>query len=210
MSQIVETLKKKGDTSVDVYPNIITDNIPASAVTSAKIADGAITSAKIANGAINTDVMMVDGYVTTRKLANDAVTSDKIADDAIFTNAIQDGVVTADKIDFALYYHNVIVNAVSGATTYQFLVQIISKKSTAYTYDDLLGYMYTVIGDQVPAGHLINGEGHISAYSDDLEATIYSYQGTALGTPIVNYDLGNFDSHSIVPYTPINIFTSTY
>lgn len=69
MSEILQTLRKKNDTSVEVYPNIKSDNIPANAVTTAKILDGAVTTAKIG-----------DGSVTTAKIGDGAVTLDKVED----------------------------------------------------------------------------------------------------------------------------------
>lgn len=67
MSEILQTLRKKNDTSVEVYPNIKSDNIPADAITTAKILDGAITTAKINDGAVTT-AKINDGAVTTDKL----------------------------------------------------------------------------------------------------------------------------------------------
>ena len=52
MSEILQTLRKKNDTLVEVYPNIKSDNIPANAITTAKINDGAVTSSKIGDGSI--------------------------------------------------------------------------------------------------------------------------------------------------------------
>lgn len=54
MSEILQTLRKKNDTSVEVYPNIKRDNIPSDAITTAKILDGAVTTAKINDGSVTT------------------------------------------------------------------------------------------------------------------------------------------------------------
>ncbi len=69
MSEILQTLRKKNDTSVEVYPNIKSDNIPSGAVTEAKINDGAVTENKIGSGA-----------VTSSKIGDGAVTLDKVED----------------------------------------------------------------------------------------------------------------------------------
>lgn len=69
MSEILQTLRKKNDTSVEVYPNIKSDNIPADAITTAKILDGAVTENKINTGA-----------VTSSKIGDGAVTLDKVED----------------------------------------------------------------------------------------------------------------------------------
>ena len=118
MSKVYETLKKKNDTSVEVYPNIERTNIPDgaintakvedasittnkivdSAVTTAKINNGAVTESKLADGSVNTD-KIADGNVTTDKLDDDAVTTAKIQDDAVTTNKINNGAVTSDKLD---------------------------------------------------------------------------------------------------------------
>ena len=55
MSELLTTLHKKGDTSVDVYPNIKSDNIPNNAVTSDKISANAVTTTKIVDNAVTLD-----------------------------------------------------------------------------------------------------------------------------------------------------------
>lgn len=52
MSKVYETLKKKNDPSVEVYPNIEAQNIPSNAVDTSKINDGAITTNKISDEAV--------------------------------------------------------------------------------------------------------------------------------------------------------------
>ena len=117
MSKVYETLKKKNDTTVEVYPNIERTNIPDgaintvkiednsittnkivdSAVTTAKINNGAVTESKLADGSVNTD-KIADGNVTTNKLDDEAVTTAKIHDDAVTTAKINDGAVTSNKL----------------------------------------------------------------------------------------------------------------
>ena len=98
MSKVYETLKKKNDTSVEVYPNIERQNIPNGAVNSAKIEDGSITTSKLN-----------DGSTTTSKIADNSITSAKIYDGAVTSAKISDGAVTSAKLSFHLYEHNIIV-----------------------------------------------------------------------------------------------------
>lgn len=67
MADILQTLKLQSDPSTNVYPNILEGNIPSSAVTTDKVANGNITTVKIADEAITTD-----------KLEDDSVTVDKL------------------------------------------------------------------------------------------------------------------------------------
>lgn len=117
MSDIITTLHKKGDNTVNVYPNIKNENIPsasitqdklangsvgtnqlvANAVTSAKIASSAVTSAKIASGAV-TNTKIENGAVTTDKLANGAVDNTKISPNSIATSQIINNAVTYSKL----------------------------------------------------------------------------------------------------------------
>ena len=62
-----QTLREKDNPTNDVYPNIKTQNIPDSGVTTAKIANYAITADKIANA-----------NITTSKIQNGAVTLSKL------------------------------------------------------------------------------------------------------------------------------------
>ena len=117
MSKIHTTLHKKGDSSVEIYPNIETENIPsgaitqdkmangsigtnqilANAITSAKISSNAITSGKLATSSVTTDKIN-DGAVTTSKLANGSVDNNKLASDSVRTTNIKNGAVTYDKL----------------------------------------------------------------------------------------------------------------
>lgn len=96
MATKITTLKGKtsGD---DVYPNVLTQNIPDGGVTTAKIADSSITSGKVADGAITT-TKIGDGNVTTAKIPDSAITTAKIADDAVTTAKVGTGAITNTKI----------------------------------------------------------------------------------------------------------------
>lgn len=67
MADIIQTLHLENDPTTNVFPNIKNENIPASAVTTIKIADGSIISTK-----------MADQCVTTRTIDDQAVTVDKL------------------------------------------------------------------------------------------------------------------------------------
>lgn len=63
--------------------------------------DNAVTESSIATGAV-TNTKLGDGSVTSAKIGTGAISSyDKIGDDVIQARNLDDGAVTADKIDFA-------------------------------------------------------------------------------------------------------------
>ena len=97
MSDTITTLKKKGDSSINIYPNIKRDNIPNGGVSTSKIEDLAITTAKINDLAITT-AKIQNQAVETSKIKDSAVTSDKIADASVTSNKIANNSVTASKI----------------------------------------------------------------------------------------------------------------
>lgn len=98
MSKVHETLKRKNDTSVEVYPNIERENIPNGAVNTAKLEDGSVTNAKIYDASINS-LKIIDGAVLTNKIHDAAVTTDKLADGSVTTDKINDAAVTTAKIN---------------------------------------------------------------------------------------------------------------
>lgn len=118
MSDIITTLHKKGDNTINVYPNIKNENIPsasitgdklangsvgtnqlvANAVTSAKIASSAVTASKIATGAVS-NTKIEDGAVTTAKLANGSVSNSKLASNAVSTSNIINEAITYGKLE---------------------------------------------------------------------------------------------------------------
>lgn len=107
MSELIKTLHKKGDASVEIYPNIKPANIPASAINTSKLEDNSITTSKITDGAV-TNEKIADGSITTAKIGDNAITyakiamgsitNDKIADGAVITAKIEDNAVTNAKI----------------------------------------------------------------------------------------------------------------
>ena len=96
MPDIITTLKTTTNQD-NVYPNIKTNNIPDSGVTTQKIADNAVTTNKFADNAVTT-IKILDGNITTNKIADNAVTTAKIADSAVTTAKIADNNITHQKL----------------------------------------------------------------------------------------------------------------
>ena len=105
MSEVITTLNKKGDRSVEIYPNIKEANIPTGAVTTGKLADGAVTTGKLADGAVTTG-KIDDGAVTAVKIADGAITSLKIGTGAVTESRIANGSITASKFGYHLAHHH--------------------------------------------------------------------------------------------------------
>lgn len=97
MAKIYETLRKKSDPSIEVYPNIESQNIPNGAVTETKIGTNAITTGKLANNSVNSN-KLADGSVSTTKLVDSSVTNTKIADNSISNVKMQSGSVGTSNI----------------------------------------------------------------------------------------------------------------
>lgn len=106
MPDIITTLKTTTNQD-NVYPNIKTNNIPDSGVTTQKIADNAISSNKIQDGAITElklanycvdENNIINGAVAERCLDSEAVTTSKIADNAVTHQKLGNNSVYGDKI----------------------------------------------------------------------------------------------------------------
>ena len=190
MADIITTLHKKGDNTVNVYPNIKGENIPsasitqdklangsvgtnqivANAVTSAKIANNAVTASKIASNAV-TNTKIEDGAVTTSKLANGAVDNSKIATGAISNSHIQDGTIMHQKLSSGLnkqiyrYTHNVLLrvdDSVNGYINVSF--QFTNNYSIPYTsFSDVIQALKDkyAISDPIIANGLYKDEFYI-------------------------------------------------
>jgi Arc/MetJ family transcription regulator len=96
-------------TSIFTRTQIATDDLLASAVTTAKIADGSITADKIADGTIIAADIAANA-VTTSELANDAVQANNILNGAVTTAKIDTAAVTGDKIGLTAINANNIVD----------------------------------------------------------------------------------------------------
>lgn len=190
MSEIITTLHKKGDSTVNVYPNIKASNIPNNAITSSKINDGAVTNPKIADGAVGeskiidgsvTSPKIYTGAVTTDKLANGAVTSDKLAtgsvdniklaSNSVGSSNIIDGSVNGNKLNNLLllaifrYTHNILLRVDDANVGYinvnfQFVNNIDTPYTTFSQIITALKEKYTV-GDMLVANGLYKDESYI-------------------------------------------------
>lgn len=124
MSELIKTLHKKGDASVEIYPNIKRDNIPSNAINNDKLDVNAVGTLNINDLAVTTPKLMAE-CVTTTKIGKNAVTRDKIGyeavgedeigekqiktyhldDGSVTEDKIYSGAVTKDKLNFSLYYY---------------------------------------------------------------------------------------------------------
>ena len=98
MAVIITTVHKKGDSTIDVYPNIKASNIPNNAITASKINTGAVTNPKLADNSVG-ESKIIDGSVTASKIYTGAVTNVKLSNNAVTTAKIDNGAVTTSKID---------------------------------------------------------------------------------------------------------------
>ena len=137
MSKVYETLKKKNDTSVEVYPNIERQNIPDGAINTAKLEDNSITTNKIRNDA-----------VTTSKINNGAVTTAKIADGAITNAKIGIGEVHGINLNFAIFEH--IYECTDSVTHISYIIRFVSPHQPFNDAVDLFDYLYTYYGVNAP------------------------------------------------------------
>ena len=76
---------------------IVTADLSANVVTTAKILDANVTTAKLADDAVTT-IKITDANVTTAKIADSNVTTAKIADSAITTAKVNDSAITTAKV----------------------------------------------------------------------------------------------------------------
>lgn len=93
----IQTLREKDNPSNNVYPNVLPQNIPANAITTAKIVDEAVTSNKIAPISI-TSAKIVPEAVTGDKIASGAVSSSRLASNSVTTAKIVDEAITEAKL----------------------------------------------------------------------------------------------------------------
>lgn len=193
MSEILQTLRKKNDTSVEVYPNIKSDNIPADAITTAKILNGAVTYDKLEGNIqdvvtrFNTiyDAEDDEMSVASINVSDDVNTSNINASNKITTNDLE---VTNDEIIVDgnpikhLYKHiiNCKLKDTNTNVTSVFAMNILSKESNAVTtFNDLL----TLLKNEHCEYQLIMENGHdvpayISSFDNDMINIYASNDGT--------------------------------
>lgn len=194
MSDLIKTLHNKGDNTVNVYPNIKSDNIPDDAITTAKISDNAITTAKISNNAITnsklagssvtsakiensavTTTKLGAGSVTSDKISSEAVTTGKLFDRAVTTAKIENGAVTTDKLgngavtnaklgDNAVMENNIFNNAVTSNKIANGVVTPAKLTFTLYNYGGWIETSNYYISFEV-----ITAENYLDIYSMTLQ-----------------------------------------
>lgn len=171
MAEILQDLKLQSDPATIVRPNIVSDNIPADAVNTAKIEDGAVTTDKLDDGAVTT-AKLDDGAVTTAKIDDGAVTTDKIANGAVTSGKIAANTITIGNIK-------------------NYEIRAIKLAVQKYTFKDFFGNTISTLAD-FAAQLIILGK----AFAFRLFATsINSYEDYRVGvgpTDIIFYDsVGN-------------------
>ena len=143
MPNIVQNLKLKSDPSTIVNPNIVSDNIPALAITTDKLAPNAVTAGKIGNGEITT-LKIATSAVTANKIAAGAVTETKIDTGAVTTTKIADGAVTNAKIaSGTIIDNNIMDNAIHASKLIGFELSPTAILSHYPTFQDLLDWLDT-------------------------------------------------------------------
>lgn len=131
MAKIYETLRKKNDSTIEVYPNIESQNIPNGAVTETKLGTNAVTTGKLANNSVNSN-KLADGSVSTTKLVDYSVTNNKIADNSISNAKMQiDSVNTSNIVNGAITTNKIQNNAVTTG-------KIVSNSITSIHLNDYL------------------------------------------------------------------------
>ena len=117
MPDIITTLKTTTNQD-NVYPNIKTNNIPDSGVTTQKIADNAVTTNKILDNAVTSN-KIPNGAITELKLANYCVDENNIINGAVSERCLDNEVVTTSKIGPGAVTHAKLANnSVYGDTIY--------------------------------------------------------------------------------------------
>lgn len=191
MSEIITTLHKKDDSTVDVYPNIKHENIPSLTITDDKIANGAIKTIKLADSCV-TNQKIATSAITAVKIDNGAITTVKLSNGCVTTLKIDDGAVTPDKMSFRLYEH--IYNCQCSSPSTKFVIKFISSHIPFTSSLELFEYLHSTYGLYAPVainknGNLsdifgyVNGSNVLEFTDDNLE----TYDCAAANTSITSY-----------------------
>lgn len=160
MSELIKTLHKKGDASVEIYPNIKAENIPASAINTSKLEDGAVTESKIYDASVsrnklaykcvNSDKLddasvttdkLNDSSVTTAKINDGAITTTKLGNNAITTAKLNNGSVTTSKL--AMHVYNYVIRIDVSVDGYELRIANLSNTSfSSLTIADILSMIF--------------------------------------------------------------------
>ena len=202
MSEIIQTLRKKNDATVEIYPNIKAENIPNGAVSTSKLSNTAVTTEKILDGAVTSDkldtasvttdkidtgavttnclasssvttVKINDLAVTTDKINNDAVTSLKLADESVVTDKIADGQITIDKLENSL--KNIVLS------------NSVKKHKLAFTLKD---------NNNNTSNYLMTVLTHVASTPTDLDELLYFLYSNHCENEL--FLRGNNDTHAYI------------
>ena len=74
MANKIDTLHPKDDLETNIYPNIVSDNIPSNAITTDKIKDGSVTNNKLDDGCVTNDKIKDDTILGSKINTNTNIT----------------------------------------------------------------------------------------------------------------------------------------
>ena len=74
MANKIDTLHPKDDLETNIYPNIVSDNIPSNAITTDKIKDGSVTNTKLDDGCVTNDKIKDDTILGSKINTNTNIT----------------------------------------------------------------------------------------------------------------------------------------
>lgn len=156
MSDVITNLHPKDDNTVNLRPNIVSDNIPTGAVTTDKINDAAVTTAKI---------------------ADESITNTKIADNSVYFQHLSD--FLKPNVQFKTYYLDATITYATNHTqrvSMQFIapISVINIASTTAATLGLLESLSTTYANNKFDVHaVVNNSGDNDAvaiqYIDDEE-----------------------------------------
>lgn len=160
MSKVYDTLKKKNDPTVEVYPNVERQNLPDGVINSAKLEDRAVILSKLSDALqsdINhfeaiydydndkitvTDIEVVDDINVTNVIASDSIScvnitsSNNISGDNINANTYTDADNDELKVLVTHCINASLVDVNSNTTGVAILLKS-SRKTSITTYNDL-------------------------------------------------------------------------
>ena len=189
MSDLIKTLKSKNDNTINIYPNVKSENIPDSAITNSKIQDNAISTSKIQDNAISTSKIQ-DNAISTSKIQDSAITTSKINDNSISTSKIQDASITTSKIeDLGISYSKIQDGAIGESKLQNY---IISKNKMKFSLYD----MHLVIQFSSNDTLIFNCITDDDSINDDDTSLMLGLKGRAF-TGILSKNGGAFESVKI-------------
>lgn len=191
MSEIITTLHKKDDPTVDVYPNIKHENIPSLTITDDKIANNAIITNKLSDNSV-TNPKIANRAITEAKIDFMAITTTRLANECVTNMKVKDGEISSEKLNFRLYEH--IYNCQCSSPSTNFVIKFTSTHIPFTSSLELFEYLHTTYGMDAPVainknGNLsdifgyVNGSNVLEFTDDNLE----TYDCAAANTSITSY-----------------------